>query len=197
MLTDGEKRAIKCSEDFDKMTGESAKRFREFHEWYDKLSDKEKEEYCQNLYNELAESLNPIFEPFRKAGMKIPELVTTKRCPACKTTKTKASFQKDRTKKDGYHALCKACVKAYQCSEEGKKSQKRRCEKKRLKFPKRIKARQMLNYAVESGKLPRPDSLICTCGQTAREYHHLKGYEPKHWLDVIETCVSCHRKLHT
>ena len=34
-----------------------------------------------------------------------------KRCPTCKTTKEPQFFTKDKTKKDGLYAICKACRK--------------------------------------------------------------------------------------
>ena len=124
--------------------------------------------------------------------------MNTKRCPKCKTFNPTSKFDKDRTKKDGYHSACKDCVRTYKQgyrqTEKGKESQKRRSEKKRAKFPKRIKARQILNYAVQRGKIPRPESINCACKQPAKEYHHHKGYEPEHWLDVVALCSKCHKK---
>ena len=70
----GLQKAIETSVKFDKMCEDAAKNHKEFHEWYDKLSEKEKENYCNNLFEELAEMLNPIFEPLRKAGARIPIL---------------------------------------------------------------------------------------------------------------------------
>lgn len=62
----------------------------------------------------------------------------------------------------------------------------------KIKYPGRVKARQVVNDTIRAGKLPRPDILKCSCGEQAKEYHHHKGYEVKHHLDVIPLCAACH-----
>ena len=67
----------------------------------------------------------------------------------------------------------------------------------RARHPIQIKAQRTVNNAIADGKLRRPDSLICHyCPEQAKQYHHHKGYEPKHWLDIVPTCTRCHRKSH-
>ena len=90
----------------------------------------------------------------------------------------------------------KVAVKRYNRSEKGKIVAKRRTLKYGLKYPEKIKARCAVMHAIEAGKLPRPDTLKCSCGKQAKEYHHYKGYKPEHWFDVIPKCIKCHRKLH-
>jgi len=61
-----------------------------------------------------------------------------------------------------------------------------------------VKARNRVNKLILSGKLPRPDILICAhCAATqAQHYHHYAGYEHDNWLDVIALCTECHGKAH-
>lgn len=57
-------------------------------------------------------------------------------------------------------------------------------------------AHQAVKRAIETGKLPPIDSVICAdCGEAkAEEYHHTNGYEKEHWLNVTPLCLSCHGK---
>lgn len=56
-------------------------------------------------------------------------------------------------------------------------------------------ARGRLNEAVRDGKLPRARTLACVdCGEPAREYDHLHGYDDEHALDVEAVCRPCHVK---
>lgn len=57
-------------------------------------------------------------------------------------------------------------------------------------------AHQAVKRAIETGKLPPIDSVICAdCGEAqAEEYHHTNGYEKEHWLDVTPLCLACHGK---
>jgi hypothetical protein len=60
----------------------------------------------------------------------------------------------------------------------------------------KVKARSVVNHAIESGKLPEPDSLDCAgCGRPADEYHHHKGYDAENWLNVVAVCKGCHEAI--
>jgi len=142
------------------------------------------------------------------------EQIITKRCCKCKEIKPLSEFSKDQSSKDCYQPHCKICRKQYRQSEKGKASHKRynqskkgkACQKRyanskkgkatvlayTVRYPERIKARQVVNAAIKEDRLPRPDSLQCSCSKQAAHYHHHKGYEPKHWLDVIPVCFDCH-----
>lgn len=153
------------------------------------------------------------------------EQIISKRCSTCKENKSVSEFHKNRATKDGYHSQCKICIKAYQQSEDGKATQRkahcryrqtekgkihekqyqqseigkatyrRSVDKNHKRFPEHRKAVSAVNNAIRAGKLPRPDSLKCSCGEQAEHYHHHKGYEPEHWLDVVPVCVPCHYLL--
>lgn len=58
-----------------------------------------------------------------------------------------------------------------------------------------------VNYYVDIGRLPDPNSIPCSaCGHVGdnrkHNYHHHKGYGSAHHLDVIVLCVRCHRSAH-
>ena len=143
----------------------------------------------------------------------------TKRCSHCKEIKPLSEFYKNRNGKDGLHLQCKTCKKQYmqqyRKTDKGKSAQRRykqsqkgkvasrRYEQSkkgrdtqkqyRLCHPERQRAKNAVNKAVRTGKLPRPDTLQCHyCPEQAKDYHHHKGYAPEHWLDVIPACRNCH-----
>ena len=136
------------------------------------------------------------------------ETIITKSCSKCKQAKPVSEFYKHPAKKDGYHCWCKKChcqdtyryaktpkgkqIRShYRQSTNGKYAQCREYEK----FPDAYKARRKVNNAIRDGRLVSPKMFICSCGQPAQQYHHWKGYEPEHWLDVIPVCIPCHKKL--
>lgn len=65
-----------------------------------------------------------------------------------------------------------------------------------LRNPDHAEARQAVSTAVKSGKLPRPETLVCyACGDKANQYHHHKGYHENVRLDVAPICQACHNAL--
>lgn len=59
------------------------------------------------------------------------------------------------------------------------------------------RARRTVTKAVHDGELRPASAFDCAhCGRGARDYHHHKGYEPEHWLDVIPLCKPCHQEVH-
>lgn len=64
----------------------------------------------------------------------------------------------------------------------------------------RKQARRRVNYFVEAGLIPHPNTLPCTdCGHSygpgkkRHEYDHYLGYGPEHHEDVEAVCLICHR----
>lgn len=93
----------------------------------------------------------------------------------------------------------KAAKARYNRSENGK--EKNRARDARYRHTDggklRVQARRAVNEAVRTGQLPPATTLQCTyCEKSAEQYHHHKGYEPEHWLDVIPLCSDCHRIVH-
>lgn len=101
----------------------------------------------------------------------------------------KRRYQQSKKGKDAYNR--------YQNSKKGKVNSNRKMKRYSIRHPERKKARSAVESAVRTGRLPRPDTLQCHyCPKQAKEWHHHKGYEPKHWLDVVPICIPCHRKCH-
>lgn len=129
----------------------------------------------------------------------MPRTIIPKYCAACKTTKSLAGFSKNRVRKDGHASQCKGCVSAYRkvynASEVGKSLQRQNTAKYKERYPDKVNARKAVFNAVESGKLPPPDTLTCSCKRPAEEYHHI-DYVSKGGLNVVATCIECHEELH-
>ena len=68
----------------------------------------------------------------------------------------------------------------------------------RAKYPQREMAHTAVRRAVQRGDLPPAWVMVCDICQEAQalEYHHHKGYEESHWLDVVATCLECHGLQH-
>lgn len=83
----------------------------------------------------------------------------------------------------------------YQKTPNGKAVHRKALAKYYARNPNYIKAKNAVNNAIKVGRLPRPDSLQCHyCFRDAQQYHHWRGYESEHWLDVVPACVECHSK---
>lgn len=86
---------------------------------------------------------------------------------------------------------CKSTRKHYQQSVNFKIAQKLYC----IRHPNRRKAMYAVNNAIASDKLPKANTLQCSCGKQAQQYHH-HNYEPEYWFDIVPVCKKCHRKIH-
>ena len=95
--------------------------------------------------------------------------------------------QKRHQESEKFKAVCKL----YRNSEAGRITQR----KYRQNHREQCNAKAAVERSIKSGKLPRPDSLQCSCGKQAKQYHHHNGYDKKYWLDVVPLCVSCHGKV--
>lgn len=131
----------------------------------------------------------------------------TRRCSKCKKAKPMSEFYKNKGSSNGFHYYCKKCFLIDQRERDKKRrdsrpkipltdeQKKRRYEtQKRWRLRNKIKflAHQTVFIALRAGKLLRPKHCQ-TCGIECKpEAHHWKGYDPKHWLDVIWLCRSCH-----
>jgi len=107
-----------------------------------------------------------------------------------KTGKGKAAQKRYSQSEKG-----KATHKCYRQTDKGKAIHNACIERYIRRNPEKHKANFAMNSAIKLGKLPRPDSLQCSCGEQAEQYHH-HSYEPKFWLDVIPVCHKCHTKIH-
>ncbi|KKL09552.1 hypothetical protein LCGC14_2564740, partial [marine sediment metagenome] len=118
----------------------------------------------------------------------------TKTCTKCKIEKKHGDFGRDQRRKDGLQSHCRCCMRnAHRLwyKEKGEKYYKefrqRRERKKyscksskayRNKYPEKCKARDLLKYAVRSGKIKKKP---CPCGKTKVQGHHEDYSKP---LDV-------------
>ena len=101
--------------------------------------------------------------------------------------------EKGKVSQSRYHQTekGKAAHRRYRQSEKGKAAQKHFY----TNHPNYLKAKSAVNNAIRDGKLPRPDTLLCHyCPKPAQQYHHWRGYEPEHWLDIVPVCKQCHHK---
>lgn len=63
--------------------------------------------------------------------------------------------------------------------------------------PEKRRAHEFVKNAIRNGKLPPVKTLACSfCPKQASHYHHYKGYDKEHWLDVVPVCSECHNKIH-
>lgn len=105
----------------------------------------------------------------------------------------------------------KATRKRFDSSDKGKEKAKRLRTTKKYKIahreankryrennPEKIEAQSAVQIKIDAGKMPRAAELDCfLCKNKADHYHHHKGYDKKHWLDVVPVCVSCHSLIHS
>ena len=134
-----------------------------------------------------------------------------KKCTKCKLDKPETEFCRDRSRSDGLHCWCTKCIvesnarynvspkgRAYQARYRALPEAKAARKRQRERHPDRIRARNAVTYAIQSGKIPPAKNLSCVGKHDppvqAAEYHH-KGYEPEYWLDVIPVCLECHQIL--
>ena len=90
----------------------------------------------------------------------------------------------------------KAAKQQYQQSKRGKAAHQKALLRHKKQNPEEHTAKNAVNNAIRDGKLPRVNTLKCSCGQTAKHYHHWKDYTPEHWFDIIPVCCKCHVTLH-
>lgn len=97
-------------------------------------------------------------------------------------------FQLDKSRGDGFKAHCK------ECSYRPKIVEAVHLKPPSIKL--QLAASSAVKYAVQKGILPKVTTLMCGCGNPARQYHHYLGYEVEHRLAVKALCISCHRQVH-
>ena len=112
--------------------------------------------------------------------------------------KRHAQSEKGKTYRKHYqqNEKWKAYQKCYKQTDKGKKNRQSAINKYVKRYPEKYMAKTAVRKAIKDSKLPRPDTRLCHyCPKPAQQYHHHKGYEPKHWLDVVPVCIDCHHKI--
>lgn len=89
--------------------------------------------------------------------------------------------------------------KRYSKTERGKKAASTGQRNYIQNHPERKRAHGAINNAVRHGKMKPASDFICVhCyNKQAEHYHHYKGYDKEHWLDVIPVCATCHKIIDT
>ena len=124
-------------------------------------------------------------------------------CTACKAWHQQTQFNRDRSRTDGLAARCRKGEHSFYRRRYVPKPLRRSSGTRRVaqRDGDRKQARRRVNYLVDIGVLPRPNSRLCVdCGHEWKsrarrhEYDHHLGYEAKHHEDVEVVCSRCHRK---
>lgn len=149
----------------------------------------------------------------------IPNSSALKVCLKCGESKPVSEFSKNRNRKDGLQAYCKACQSAHRHARywgdaEYREKQREQwrayrsrpeIQQKKVEWDKSrgyqtdtVRARVAVGTAVRRGKLPPVSTMVCVvCDEAqAEQWHHHNGYEKEHWLDVVPVCRECHGKEH-
>ena len=140
----------------------------------------------------------------KRLGMTEAEYVSMqesglKHCLLCREWHPIDHFAKDKSRADGMTAACRQSKnrkarERYTPSDapppRGRSFVAARSGDKR-------QARRRVNYLVDAGLLPNPNSVPCTdCGHLGsdkrHEYDHYLGYASQHHEDVQPVCSSCH-----
>ena len=130
-----------------------------------------------------------------------------KQCNTCKKIKNITDFHRHKSCSNGYRPKCKSCVRIYEARRYYKNREKilkyvkaysRTPAGKTLsiklnsnmwkKYPKKIKARINLRYAVKMGKIKKQSCVICKSKNV--EAHHADYNKP---YDVQWLCPLHHR----
>ena len=140
---------------------------------------------------------------------------THKQCTKCHNILPLNAFYRDASVPDGHCRQCKQCqqervnqpevkkrikeyVHQYRQRESSRIRNRIHCRKWRSVHPEWPKAHEAVRQAVRRGLLPHVRDCTCRqCAEPAQHYHHYRGYDPNHWLDVIPLCIACHRYAHS
>ena len=123
-------------------------------------------------------------------------------CNRCKAWLPKTQFCADKSRSTGLHKNCNQCRSA---ANKARYTPKPRPKPGRYFVAPRDgdekQARRRVNYLVESGLIPHPNSLPCAeCGhmyvegERRHEYDHYLGYAAEHHEKVKALCTTCHFK---
>jgi len=114
-------------------------------------------------------------------------------CKLCKKDKTLKDFHKNGNTNgiQLYKNICKECYKSYE-----KRFDNKRVELHRQKYPDKARARVLVQQAVRSGKIVKPN-YCTTCGVLLPKNkilgHHSDYSKP---LKVGWFCHQCHTDIH-
>lgn len=120
-------------------------------------------------------------------------------CGGCRAWHDRAAFAADRSRGDGMASRCRDSVNAAARASYQPRDRENGRRYVEARPGDVAQARRRVNYLVEIGHLPRPDSEPCAdCGhiwaggERRHEYDHHLGYAPEHHEDVEPVCTTCH-----
>ena len=129
-----------------------------------------------------------------------------KKCCKCGEVKSLIDFTKDKHQTDGLDKKCRQCKQEYRDSHRAEirardiayyhDKKENILEKKKIRRrdnPQKAKAQRSLGYAVERGKIIKPD-LCELCNKPKLLDGHHEDYSDIY--DVWFLCRSCHKKIH-
>ena len=127
-------------------------------------------------------------------------VVTEKWCTGCKAWHPHVAFGRDASRFDG---LASICMETRGTAARAHYVPKPRPKKGRTFVPARDgdkkQARRRVNYFVEAGLLPAPNTVPCVdcghvwaVGERRHEYDHHLGYAAEHHEHVEALCSKCH-----
>src|SRR5215831_16696013 len=118
-------------------------------------------------------------------------------CTGCKAWHAREQFGVDRTRSDG---LASACLDSRHTGNPRGWAGRPRINPlsgrpgpmAKPRDGDRLQARACVNRMVRTGRLPRPDAMVCVdFGSRARIYDHYLGYAAEHHVDVEPVCDNC------
>ncbi|MEE9117819.1 MAG: hypothetical protein V3U02_04390 [Calditrichia bacterium] len=118
-----------------------------------------------------------------------------RKCCRCKNIKFLYEFYHHKGKRDGLDYHCKECqnkaVSRYLKTDKGKISRSKANKAYRVNNPLKMKSHDMVDRALKTGKLIKPN--ICDeCTKKRKLEGHHKDYSKP--LDVQWLCKKCHNK---
>ena len=133
-----------------------------------------------------------------------------KTCNKCNEEKPFEDFYRDKAKKDGHNYTCKVCsnaankkrtqanpeLKAAYCKKWNQANPDKVSvfkAKYKIRNPLKIKARSVVNNAIQSGKLIKPTKCEACDTEVALDGHHIDYSKP---LEVMWLCHPCHMAWH-
>jgi hypothetical protein len=123
-------------------------------------------------------------------------------CFRCRAWHPAADFALDRSRGRGRAASCRRSISE---NNRARYQPRPRPEPGRRYVDARDddvkQARRRVNYLVEAGLLPHPNTVPCTdcghvwsVGERRHEYDHHHGYTAKHHEEVEAVCTTCHHR---
>ena len=143
-----------------------------------------------------------------------------KKCVTCEKVKSVNLFHNDSSRRDGHYRMCKVCKKEQDAKRFRKnrefilkrnnkyaqindqlprrKAQFKQIAKRMMaKYPEKWTARAKLRYAVEMGRVIKPNiCVVVPCRETKLHGHHYLGYEGDNWQNVLWLCQKHHTEAH-